>query len=117
MSDVYDQVAEIVEVVRLRYAGRPRVGIVLGTGLGGLAARIAATATFDYTDLPHVPHASAIGHRGRLVCGQLAGVEVIAMQGRLHGYEGHMQQQLTLPVRVMRALGVEVLISRTPLGA
>ncbi len=98
------------------WAGRPRVGIILGTGLGSLAGEIAAEATIDYAAIPHFPRATAIGHAGQLVCGKLLGVPVVAMEGRFHAYEGYSFQEVTFPVRVMRALGAELLIVSNACG-
>src|SRR5688572_28746613 len=103
--ELYDQVQEAAAAVRARWAGRPQVGIILGTGLGGLAGEIAAEATLPYGDLPHFPTSTVISHAGRLVCGTLAGKTVVAMEGRFHQYEGYSLKQITLPVRVMKALG------------
>ncbi|NIP87049.1 MAG: purine-nucleoside phosphorylase, partial [Planctomycetales bacterium] len=89
---------------------RPRVGIILGSGLGDLADDITEAACFAYRDIPHFPQSTAVGHQGRLVCGRLAGVPVLVMQGRPHAYEGYTAQQITLPVRVMKALGIDLLI-------
>ena len=89
---------------------RPKVGMILGTGLGGLVEHIDVQAALDYAEIPHFPMSTAVGHRGRLVVGSLAGTAVVAMEGRFHAYEGYSLQQITLPVRVMKALGVELLI-------
>src|SRR5947209_7167527 len=96
--------------------GRPAVGIILGTGLGGLAGDIAAEATFPYEAIPHFPKATAPSHKGQLVCGKLAGKTVVAMEGRFHFYEGYTLQQITFPVRVMKALGCGVLIASNACG-
>ena len=85
-------------------------GLILGTGLGSLASRIDAEQTIDYDDIPHFAQATALSHTGRLVCGRLAGVPVVAMEGRCHGYEGYSLDRLTLPIYVMRALGVGLLV-------
>jgi purine-nucleoside phosphorylase len=102
--------------VRARWPVRPRVGIVLGTGLGGLAARIGAAAAIPYGELPGFPACTAIGHRGRLVCGELAGVPVVALDGRFHFYEGYSAEQITLPIHVLRHLGAGALIVSSASG-
>ena len=102
--------------IRRRWAGRPRVGIILGTGLGSVAQEIATEATIDYSDIPHFPRATAIAHAGQLVCGKLQGMPVVAMEGRFHIYEGYTYQQVTFPVRVMKALGAELLIVSNACG-
>src|SRR5438132_3335815 len=110
MPDLYDQIQEAKEAVQQRYAGRPQIGIILGTGLGGLAEDIEAEARLPYEEIPHFPQSTVKSHAGRLVCGQLAGKSVLAMEGRFHFYEGYSLKQITLPVRVMKALGCSVLI-------
>jgi purine-nucleoside phosphorylase len=107
---LFDQIQQATAAIRSRWAGTPRAGIILGTGLGGLVEEIDAEATFPYGDIPHFPISTAPGHAGRLVCGKLAGKSVVAMEGRFHYYEGYSPQQITLPVRVMKALGCEYLI-------
>ena len=103
-------VAESVAVVRAGWAERPRAAIILGTGLGSLAEHITIEAEWSYRDLPHFVRSTADGHRGRLLAGRLAGVPLIAMDGRFHAYEGYSAQQITFPVRVLAALGAEFLI-------
>jgi purine-nucleoside phosphorylase len=116
MLHIAAQVAETVDAIRQRWNGTPRAGIILGSGLGDLANEIAAEATFDYDELPHFPRTTAIGHAGRLVCGRLADVPVIAFQGRFHLYEGHDAERAGFPVRVLKALGGEALIVSNAAG-
>ena len=116
MPDLYEQIQEAKKIIRSRWQGKPRVGIILGTGLGGLAEEIKAEAVFPYGEIPHFPVSTAPGHASRLVCGQLAGKTVMAMEGRFHFYEGCSLKQITFPVRVMRALGCEVLIVSNACG-
>jgi purine-nucleoside phosphorylase len=116
MLDLYDKIQAAVAFLQGRWKGRPRFGIILGTGLGGLADDIQAEASFGYADLPHFPRATVESHKGQLVCGKLAGRDVVAMQGRFHFYEGYSLQEITLPVRVMKALGCEVLIVSNACG-
>ena len=96
---------------------RPRIGIILGSGLGGLAERIADAVTVPFSELPGMPRSTVAGHVGQFVIGRLGGREVIAMQGRLHSYEGHPYPALALPVRVMRAIGVETLFISNAAGS
>jgi purine-nucleoside phosphorylase len=117
MTQLYDQVQEAAAAIRARWAGRPQVGIILGTGLGGLVEEVAAEASLPYGDIPHFPVTTAPGHAGRLVCGTLAGKSVVAMEGRIHFYEGYSLKQITLPVRVMKALGCEVLLISNACGS
>ncbi|HJU73245.1 MAG TPA: purine-nucleoside phosphorylase [Gemmatimonadaceae bacterium] len=105
---------EVVEVsaaaLRARCSAVPAVAIILGTGLGALAERIERATTIDYADIPGFPLSTVESHTGRLLCGTLGGKRVVAMQGRFHRYEGYTLQQVTFPVRVLRALGAETLI-------
>jgi purine-nucleoside phosphorylase len=116
MTELYDQVQEAAAAIRARWRGKPRVGIILGTGLGGLVEDIAAEAALPYGDVPHFPVPTVQSHAGRLVCGQLGGKGVVAMEGRFHYYEGYSLQQITLPVRVMKALGCDTLIVSNACG-
>jgi purine-nucleoside phosphorylase len=99
-----------VAAVRTHTSLEPRVGIVMGTGLGRLAEKIDAEVDLSYEDIPLFPHSTVETHSGRLHLGSLEGTPVVAMQGRLHRYEGYTLQQVTFPVRVLRLLGAEVLI-------
>src|SRR6516225_8241446 len=96
MLDLYDQIQEAKQAIQSRWSGTPRVGIILGTGLGGLTEDIDAEAKLAYGDIPHFPHSTSPSHAGRLVCGRLAGKAVIAMEGRFHYYEGYSLKQITL---------------------
>jgi purine-nucleoside phosphorylase len=109
-------VHEAAEVVRARWPGTPAAAIILGTGLGGLAREIDVAATVEYGDIPGFPLSTVESHAGRLLCGTLGGTPVIAMQGRFHKYEGYSLQQVTFPVRVLRALGAETLIVSNACG-
>lgn len=88
----------------------PKVGVILGTGLGQLADEIEQPIEIPFHAIPHFAASTALGHKGQLVCGQLCGEPVVAMQGRFHLYEGYSAQQVTLPVRVMKRIGIEKLI-------
>jgi purine-nucleoside phosphorylase len=116
MPELYDQIQEAKSFVQSRWKGQPGVGIILGTGLGGLTEDIRAEASIPYGDIPHFPTSTAPSHKGQLVCGQLAGKSVVAMEGRIHFYEGWSLQQITFPVRVMKALGCQVLIVSNACG-
>ncbi len=87
----------------------PQVGIILGTGLGGLAESIDVKYSIDYSSIPNFPVSTVEGHKGRLIFGELGGKNVVAMQGRFHYYEGYTMQQVTFPVRVMKLLGIRTL--------
>jgi purine-nucleoside phosphorylase len=115
-TEIYDQVQAATAAIRAKWSGQPRVGIILGTGLGGLAEEIQTEAAIAYEEIPHFPSSTVITHAGRLVCGKLGGKTVVAMEGRFHFYEGYSLQQITLPVRMMKALGCEVLIVSNACG-
>ncbi|GAA4428372.1 purine-nucleoside phosphorylase [Bremerella cremea] len=104
------QVEELAAAIRRRWNERPLAGIILGTGLGSLTDGIDVEATIDYEDLPHIPSSTALSHKGRLVCGRLGSVPVLVMEGRFHVYEGYSLETITLPVRVMKALGAGILV-------
>ena len=111
-----ERVEQAADVVRARFARRPDVAIVLGTGLGGLASRIAVEATIDYADVPGFPLSTVESHAGRLLCGTLSGRTVVAMQGRFHRYEGYSLGQVTFPIRVLRSLGADLLVVSNACG-
>jgi len=104
------KIAEAAEFIRKKWPTKPHAGIILGTGLGNLASAIEGPVTIPYADIPHFPRSTAIGHKGQLVCGTLAGLPLVAMQGRFHFYEGYPAWQITLPVRVIKALGAGLLV-------
>jgi purine-nucleoside phosphorylase len=116
MTELFDQIQQATQAIRAKWSGRPRVGVILGTGLGGLTEEIEAEASLAYGDVPHFPVPTVQSHAGRLVCGKLAGQSVVAMEGRFHFYEGYSLKQITLPVRVMKALGCEALIVSNACG-
>ena len=97
-------------VVRARFAERPDVAIILGTGLGRLGEEIDTSAVIDYASIPGFPLSTVESHAGRLLCGRLGGRTVVAMQGRFHRYEGYSLAQVTFPVRVLKALGARILV-------
>ena len=111
-----DRIREATLAVQSRAGAAPRVGIILGTGLGGLANAIEIDAAIDYEDLPHFPVSTVVTHHGKLILGTLEGVPVAAMQGRFHRYEGYTHQQIVFPVRVMRLLGADTLIVSAACG-
>lgn len=116
MQELAAQIEQATDAVRQHWPGRPRVGIILGTGLGSVAQLIDCEASLDYGEIPHFPRSTAISHAGRLVCGRLEGVPLVAMEGRFHAYEGYTHRQITFPVRVMKALGAELLIVSNACG-
>ena len=116
MLELFGQIEAAVTKIREAWSGRPHAGIILGTGLGGLVEQIQVEAAIDYETIPHFPRSTAISHRGRLVCGTLNGLPVMAMEGRFHMYEGYSLQQITLPVRVMKAMGAKLLVVSNACG-
>jgi len=116
MLELHDQIQDACGVIRQHFAKTPKVGIILGTGLGGLVGDIEIETTLDYGDIPHFPKSTATSHAGRLVCGTLGGVPVLAMEGRFHMYEGYPLKQITLPVRVFKELGADLMIVSNACG-
>ncbi|MEK7467426.1 MAG: purine-nucleoside phosphorylase [Planctomycetota bacterium] len=112
----HEQVMEPVNWLRSRIKTTPKAAIILGTGLGSLAEEITKRIAIPYSDIPGFVQTTAQSHKGELVFGQLDGVPVVAMEGRFHFYEGYTMDQITLPVRVMRALGAEILIVSNAAG-
>jgi purine-nucleoside phosphorylase len=113
---LYDRVQAAAGVVRGRSALVPEIGIILGTGLGGLAREISVEAEVPYAEIPGFPLSTVETHAGRLLLGRLGGRPVVAMQGRFHRYEGYDLQQVTFPVRVLHALGARTLIVSNACG-
>lgn len=113
-----EKLAESTAVLREAIGDRqPKIGIVLGSGLGPLAERIENAAYVSFGEVPHMKRSTATSHVGRFVCGELAGRQVIAMQGRLHGYEGNTPQEVAYPIWLMHEIGVEVLVTTNAAGA
>lgn len=104
-----EQFKESVAFIQSKTNVKPTVGIILGTGLGGLVKEIEIIDEISYGDIPHFPVSTVESHKGRLIFGKLGGKNVVAMQGRFHYYEGYNMQQVTYPVRVMKLLGIEKL--------
>jgi purine-nucleoside phosphorylase len=110
------QIAQSADYIRARAGELPRVAIILGSGLGAFEREVAAAVTLPYADIPFFPVPRVEGHGGRLVIGDLAGQRVAVMVGRAHFYEGHSMHEITLPLRVLRALGVQLLIVTNAAG-
>jgi purine-nucleoside phosphorylase len=111
-----ERVATAADAVRARSALRPEIGIILGTGLGGLAKEIDVATAVSYADIPGFPLSTVESHAGRLLLGHLGGKPVVAMQGRFHRYEGYTLGQVTFPVRVLHGLGARTLIVSNACG-
>ena len=116
MLDLHDKIEEAIAEIKKHWDRTPRAGVILGTGLGSLVKEIEVEATIEYGDIPHFPTSTAVSHAGRLVCGTLAGLPIVAMEGRMHMYEGYPLKMITLPVRVMKALGAELLVVSNACG-
>ena len=118
MSDLLEAIttARTSLQARLPDGWTPQIAVILGSGLGALADEVEAVASIPYSEIPGFAASSVVGHAGRLVAGTLAGTQVLVMQGRLHYYEGYSLQQVTFPVRVMRALGAHTLIVTNAAG-
>jgi len=114
---LYEQVQETVQAIRQRAGGlAPRVGIILGSGLGAFADGFERKVVIPYAELPHFPHSSVPGHAGRMVLGLVGGEPVVAMQGRVHSYEGYSSVQVAFPARVLCALGIRGLVVTNAAG-
>lgn len=115
---MYQEINETVSFLRQRIEGfEPEVGIILGTGLGKLASEIDVDYQFSYANIPNFPISTVEFHSGRLVFGRLNGQKVVAMQGRLHYYEGYSMQEITFPIRIMKVLGIKRLFVSNASGS
>jgi purine-nucleoside phosphorylase len=117
MTELRKHIEEALEFIRNKTDEKPKIGIILGTGLGGLANEIKKKTVIDYKSIPHFPVSTVESHHGKLIFGTLAGKKVVAMQGRFHMYEGYDLKQITFPVRVMKFLGVANLLVSNVAGA
>ena len=111
-----EQIDQAAETIRKQIPNRPRVGMILGSGLNSLADSVQNAVIIPYSDLPNWPVSTVHGHAGQLVIGELEGQSVFVMQGRIHFYEGYSMSQITLPVRVMLRLGLEMMLVTNAAG-
>lgn len=109
MQNIIAQINEAADFLKSQFSEQPVVGIILGTGLGGLVNEIEIEKSIDYKDIPHFPVSTVEGHSGRMIIGKIGGVSVLAMQGRFHYYEGYSMLQVTFPARVMKVAGINKL--------
>lgn len=116
MLGLYEDIQEATKFIRQKWSPQPRWGMILGTGLAGLAQQIRQEAVIPYSEIPHFPVSTVESHTGQLVCGYLKDQPIVAMEGRFHFYEGYSLQQVTFPVRVMKALGIDTLIVTNAAG-
>jgi purine-nucleoside phosphorylase len=107
---MWKKIVETTEYINQKFNQQPEVGIVLGTGLGGLVAEIDVKCTLDYKDIPNFPVSTVESHSGKLIFGLLGGKMVVAMQGRFHYYEGYSLEEVTFPIRIMKMLGIKRLL-------
>jgi len=111
-----EKIAEAKKFIESRSKVKPKIGIIVGTGLGTLAKEIEIKATVPYSDIPHFAVSTAPGHEGNLILGKLSGKMIMAMQGRFHLYEGYSLEEITFPIRIMKEMGVELLIVSNVVG-
>jgi len=116
MQITLEIIDHVAQNIKSKIKSHPDIGLILGTGLGGLAQAIQNPTSIPYLELPDWPVSTVMGHTGQLVIGELEGQSVLAMQGRVHFYEGYSMQQVTLPVRVMQRLGIKILIVTNAAG-
>jgi len=116
MENIRQMIDEAVQFIRTKTEETPRIGIILGTGLGSLLKAIKREVEIPYDQIPHFPISTVESHAGRLLFGTVGGKKIVAMEGRFHYYEGYTLQQATFPVRVMKALGMEIIIISNAAG-
>lgn len=116
MNDLYTRARAAADFLADKTELRPRLGIILGSGLGDFADKVEDAVAVRYADIPHFPQSTVEGHSGRLVLGTVAGVPVAVMQGRVHAYEGYRMDEVTFPTRVLGLLGVQTLIVTNAAG-
>lgn len=114
---MYEKIQETAEFIRKKTNFNPEIGIILGTGLGGLVNEIEIEHTLEYVNIPNFPVSTVESHKGRLILGNLQGKKVVVMQGRFHYYEGYTMQQVVFPVRVMKLLGIKHLFVSNACGS
>lgn len=113
---MYDKVVESVNYIKNKVDNKPVVAVILGSGLGDLVNVVEKSKYIEYKDIPNFPQSTVVGHEGRLVFGEINGVEVLLMQGRFHYFEGYTMKQVTYPVYVMQQLGIKKLIVTNACG-
>lgn len=106
---MYEKIKQTAEWLKQRMTTKPEIAIILGSGLGQLASQITDFYEFDYKDIPNFPISTVEGHAGKLIFGKLGGIDIMAMDGRFHYYEGYTMKEVTLPERVMYELGIKTL--------
>lgn len=117
MEQLLANIQESTAFIKKQITSLPKIGLILGSGLGELADEIENPVKIPYEEIPHFPTSTVEGHDGQLVIGELEGKSVVAMQGRFHYYEGYSMQEVTFPIRVMKELGIELLIITNAAGS
>jgi len=113
---MYEKIKQTTAYIKTKTDFQPQIGIVLGSGLGNLGNQIEVEASISYSDIPNFPVSTVKGHQGKLIFGTLGGKKVIAMQGRFHFYEGYNMKEISFPIRVMKDLGIELLVLSNAAG-
>lgn len=116
MFQIMQQLKEAADYIKSQYSEQPKVGIVLGSGLGNLVNVIQVEKEIHYSDIPHFPVSTVVGHSGKLLLGELGGKKVLVMAGRFHFYEGYSSLQTTFPIRVMKTLGINTVLLSNAAG-
>ncbi len=116
MENLKEKIKEAKDFIQSKIDYQPQIGVILGTGLGSLAEGIKVEQKIDYQNIPHFPVSTVESHAGRLLLGKISDKKVVAMQGRFHYYEGYTMQQITFPVRVLKELGIKLLIVSNACG-
>lgn len=114
--NLYDKIQATAAFIQQKISNKPQIGIILGSGLGDLVAMLDKEAEISYTDIPNFPVSTVKGHSGKLIFGKIAGKQVMLMAGRFHYYEGYSMEEVTFPVRVMKALGVATVVVSNAAG-
>jgi purine-nucleoside phosphorylase len=115
-SEIFDKSAEAAEFIRSRMTVQPKIAIILGSGLGPFAYHVEHSVSLPFTEIPHFPKPSVVGHSGLLVAGTLHGTPIVVLQGRVHFYEGYSAAEVIFPIRVLKQLGIDTLIVTNAAG-
>jgi purine-nucleoside phosphorylase len=113
---MFERIKESTEFLKAKGIVNPQAGVILGTGLGGLTSKIENSLEIDYSEIPHFPVSTVEGHAGKLIYGDFGGKKIVAMKGRFHYYEGYRPDQIALPIRVLKFLGIKLLFLSNAAG-
>ena len=111
-----DQIQSAINYLKGKMTTRPKIGIILGTGLGGLVEELKVELEIPYQDIPYFPVSTVSGHKGTWICGKLNGIDVVVLNGRFHYYEGYTLKEITMPIQIMKEIGIEKLILSNAAG-